>query len=144
MKRDEIECFFNLCATQSKGYLSFEEFKDLYNNPEADKLFRFFISRARKVNEQLREEGIDTIYLPFNLSRLLEHMTLRHRRETVIDRIDANEHIFEKTTDTIKNFVKLFIIDQGAMDTISKDQWSRKIADSLRSRYLDEKAASGQ
>lgn len=33
MTKDEIEIFFELCQTQSKNYLDFEEFKRLYNNP---------------------------------------------------------------------------------------------------------------
>lgn len=36
MSREEIECFFELCKTQTKHYLNFEEFKRLYNNPDAD------------------------------------------------------------------------------------------------------------
>ena len=58
MNREEIECFFELCKTQTKYYLNFDEFKKLYNNPDADALFRFFIKRARAVNENLRNEGV--------------------------------------------------------------------------------------
>lgn len=36
MTKNEISGFFNLCQTQSKGYLNFEEFKELYKNPKAD------------------------------------------------------------------------------------------------------------
>jgi len=127
MNREEIECFFDLCKTNSRGYLSFTEFKDLYTNQSAENLFRFFIKRARKVNEELFGEGVNTIYLPFNLSRLLEHMSLKQRRETVIGRIE-NAHLqTDKTVDTIKNFIKLFIINQGSIDSISNDEWSRKI-----------------
>ena len=74
LSKEEIEAFFDLCSNKSKGVLTFEEFKQLYNNEEADKLFRGYIKRARK--EQ--PEGDDPSgYLPFNLSRLLEHMTLK-------------------------------------------------------------------
>ena len=51
MDKQDIECFFELCKTESKNYLSFEEFKILYNNPEADQLFRFYIKRAKQINE---------------------------------------------------------------------------------------------
>jgi hypothetical protein len=47
----------------------------MYNNPKADELFRFYIKRSR---EKLAEHGKEHDgYLPFNLSRLLEHMTLK-------------------------------------------------------------------
>jgi Ca2+-binding EF-hand superfamily protein len=77
MTKNEIREFFNLCQTHSKGYLNkrhlnFEEFKDLYNNPRADELFRYFIKRSRKINAELQKKGSKQIYLPFNLSRFLE------------------------------------------------------------------------
>jgi hypothetical protein len=50
LSRDEIEIFFELCKTNSRGYLSFGEFKELYQNNGADNLFRFFIKRARDMN----------------------------------------------------------------------------------------------
>lgn len=53
MNRKEIEAFFHLCKSNSRGYLSFNEFKELYNNPSANDLFRFYIKRARKMNEEL-------------------------------------------------------------------------------------------
>lgn len=111
MSREEIEIFFELCKTNCRGYLSFGEFKDLYQNNSADSLFRFFIKRARDMNTKLHGEGMNAVYLPFNLSRLLEHMSLKQRRETVHNRIDDDKFIYGKTIDTVKNFVKLFIID---------------------------------
>ena len=83
LNRNEIQAFLDLCKTNSKSYLSFGEFTDLYKNSSADELFRFFIKRARKLNSKLHGEGINCVYLPFNLSRLLEHMALKQRRETV-------------------------------------------------------------
>ena len=80
MSLKEIECFFDLCKTESKGYLNFDEFRALYKNPSADQLFRYFIKRARSMNQELQGEGVKCIYLPFNLSRLLEHMSLKQRR----------------------------------------------------------------
>ena len=52
---------------------------------------------------------------------------MKQRRETVHNRIQSEKFEYGKTVQTIKNFVKLFIIDQGAIDTISNDEWSRKI-----------------
>ena len=138
MSRKEIEYFFELCKTNSKGYLNFDEFKSLYKNQDADKLFRYFIHRARKINEDLYGKGVNMIYLPFNLSRLLEHMTIKQRRDTVIQRIDRDWMQVDKTVDTVKNFVKLFIINQGALDTISNDEWSRKINQAIiRGNHLE-------
>jgi hypothetical protein len=144
MNRDEIEVFFELCKTNCRGYLSFGEFKALYQNANADTLFRFFIKRARDMNASLHGEGVNTVYLPFNLSRLLEHMSLKQRRETVHNRIDDDKFIYGKTIDTVKNFVKLFIIDQGAIDTISKDEWSRKITTAIAKQELQEKKERGE
>ena len=127
MSKTEIQYFFDLCKANSKGYLSFQEFKKLYNNQDADDLFRYFIKRARQINSELHGEGVDAVYLPFNLSRLLEHMTLKQRRDTVVGRIEADWLNNDKVLETIKNFVKLFIINQGSIDTISNDEWSRKI-----------------
>jgi hypothetical protein len=77
LSRDEIECFFDLCHKSASGYLTFGEFENLYKNPQADELFRFYVKRAREINLKLKDENIDSMYLPFNLSRLLEHMTLK-------------------------------------------------------------------
>lgn len=134
MSREEIEAFFALCSTKSKGVLTFEEFKQLYNNEEADNLFRQYIMRARKLHADNggKEDKDEPMYLPFNLSRLLEHMTLKQRRETVHKRIDETKHVFDKTNECVRNFVKLFIIDRGAIDTMSKDETSRKIAIALQ------------
>lgn len=90
LSRDEIECFFDLCHKSASGYLNFNEFEDLYKNPKADELFRFYVKRARDMNTKLADSKIDQIYLPFNLSRLLEHITLKQRRETVHSRIEKN------------------------------------------------------
>jgi hypothetical protein len=54
-------------------------------------------------------------------------MTLKARRETIHERINNDYMKHEKIIDTVKNFIKLFIIDNGAIDTISRDEWSRKI-----------------
>lgn len=54
-------------------------------------------------------------------------MSLMQRRETMHKRIDQNWINKDTTMENIKNFIKLFIIDKGSIDTISKDEWSRKI-----------------
>jgi hypothetical protein len=96
------------------------------------------------MNSTLHGEGVNKVYLPFNLSRLLEHMSLKQRRETVHNRIDDDKFIYGKTIDTVKNFVKLFIIDQGAIDTISKDEWSRKITAAISKQELLERQQRGE
>lgn len=143
MSKEEIECFFDLCKTQSKYYLNFEEFKKLYNNPDADKLFRFYIKRARQINQNFIKDGIGHIYLPFNLSRLLEHMSLIHRREAMLQRIDENWLNHDTILENIKNFIKLFIIDKGSIETISKDEWSKKINFAIKQQLIKEKEQKG-
>ena len=51
---------------------------------------------------------------------------------------------YDKTIETIKNFIKLFIIDQGAIETISKDEWSRKINLALQQQEIRERQAKGE
>lgn len=46
--------------------------------------------------------------------------------------------------ETVKNFVKLFIIDKGAIDTISKDEWARKISFCIMKKEFEEKKARGE
>ena len=69
--------------------------------------------------------------------RLLEHMALVHRREVISDRIN-NAH-YTEALETVKNFIKLFIIDKGALFTLSKDECSRKISVALMKQYEKEK-----
>ena len=55
-----------------------------------------------------------------------------------MQRIDNDWNDIDKTRDTVKNFLKLFIINQGALDTISNDEWSRKINQAvIRSNHMD-------
>jgi len=63
-------------------------------------------------------------------------MTLKQRRETMRNRIDNNWLQFDSTVDNIKNFIKLFIIDKGAIDTVSKDEWARKINFALKKKEI--------
>jgi len=144
LSKQEIQCFFDLCHSNSKGYLTFDEFKTVYKDPEADRLFRFFIKRARKMNDELYGEGVNSIYLPFNLSSLLEHMSLKARRETLISRIQGDSLSHERVEETLKNFLKLFIINKGQLETISKDEWSRKINAALIQRDYEERKANGE
>ena len=52
--------------------------------------------------------------------------------------------MFDKTNECVRNFVKLFIIDRGAIDTMSKDETSRKIAIALQKKELDERRRNGE
>ena len=65
-----------------------KEFNELYKNPKADDLFRFYVKRARKINQELMIKGMDKIYLPFNLSKFLESIAVKARRETMHHRIE--------------------------------------------------------
>ena len=92
----------------------------------------------------MQQEGIKSIYLPFNIGRLLEHMSLKQRRETVHGRIEDQYLKYDQTVNMIKNFVKLFIIDKGAVDTISQDEWSKKIKTAIYKRELNERRSNGE
>lgn len=59
-------------------------------------------------------------------------------------RIEEGMKDLDKTLETVKNFVKLFIIDKGAIDTISKDEWARKISFCIMKREFEEKKARGE
>jgi hypothetical protein len=59
-------------------------------------------------------------------------------------RIEEGMNDLDKTLETVKNFVKLFIIDKGAIDTISKDEWARKISFCILKREFEEKKARGE
>lgn len=142
--KEEVDAFFEVCKPGAKGSLSFNEFKTLQQNPAADELFRFYIMRSQKENEQNYGKGINNIYMPCNLSRLLEHMTVKQRRETVLQRIDQDRLNPDKVEDTIKNYIKLFIISRGALDSISNDRWSRKVQLELIKHGHKERIAIGE
>ena len=90
ISKPEITSLFATCKTHSKGYFTFEEFKGFYRNKEADQLFKSYIYRARRENTELYGPGVNQIFLPFNLTRLLEHLTLQQRREILVERIRQN------------------------------------------------------
>lgn len=71
-------------------------------------------------------------------------MSLKQRRETVHGRIEGQYLQYDQTISMIKNFVKLFIIDQGAVDTLSEDEWSKKIKAAIYKRELDERMSKGE
>ena len=111
-----------------------KEFNELYKNPKADDLFRFFVKRSRTINEELMKKGVDKIYLPFNLSRFLESIAIKARRETVTRRIENQLMDYDQMVNMVKNFVKLFMIDQGAVESITTTEWSDKIDRGIQQR----------
>ena len=38
----------------------------------------------------------------------------------------------------VKNFVKLFMIDEGAVETITNDEWSKKIDRAIQKKIREE------
>jgi hypothetical protein len=88
-----------------------EEFKKLYSNPKTDELFRMHVKRSRNANEKDKADGKDTHYVPFNMSKFLEHMSLKQRRETVVNRLEKQYLNYKETPNMCKNFIKLFVID---------------------------------
>jgi hypothetical protein len=71
--------------------------------------------------------GSQKIFLPFSLSRFLESVAVKSRRDIVAERIESQLMDYEKMVDMVKNFVKLFMIDEGAVESITNDEWSKKI-----------------
>jgi hypothetical protein len=59
-------------------------------------------------------------------------------------RIEDQYLKYDQTVNMIKNFVKLFIIDKGAVDTISQDEWSKKIKTAIYKRELNERRSNGE
>lgn len=59
-------------------------------------------------------------------------------------RIEDQYLKYDQTVNMIKNFVKLFIIDKGAVDTISQDEWSKKIKTAIYKRELNERMQNGE
>ena len=84
--------------------MNFDEFKSLYQNPNTEQLFRQYVKRSRKDN-------FKQMYVPFNMSKFLEHMSLKQRRETVVGRLEKQYLNYNETENMCKNFVKLFLID---------------------------------
>lgn len=144
ISKEEIDGFFEVAKPGLKGSLSFDEFKTLYQNPAADELFRFYIQRAKKENEQNCGEGVNTSYLPYNMSRLLEHMAIKQRRDIVLERIQNDRLDPDKVEDVMKNYIKLFIISRGALDSVSNDEWSRKIQHAIIRQDHKERIACGE
>jgi len=56
-------------------------------------------------------------------------MALKNRREIITKRIE--EAHYTEAVDIAKNFIKLFIIDRAALDSISKDDCSKKVNESI-------------
>jgi hypothetical protein len=76
----------------------------------------------------MKDEGKKGIYVPFNISKFLEHMSLKQRRNMVVGRLEKQYLDYDQTELMCKNFIKLFVIDQGAVESMVSDEWSKKVA----------------
>ena len=182
----EIQKLFD-CGNDVKTHLTFEEFKNMYKNKEADELFREFSFRSRSEQKSRKDKKMklkcrkghqyetrnycpypggphafasrccacnyevphgevflhclsldcqqdlckdcmfDYDYIPFNISKFLEHMYFKQRRKTMHERISRQHLCFNRYDCMMKDFIKLFIIDQGAIENMSNDEWQMKI-----------------
>lgn len=62
----------------------------------------------------------------------MELVSVRSRREVIARRIENQLLKLDQTVNMVKNFVKLFIIDQGAVESVTNDEWSKKIQRAIR------------
>lgn len=61
-------------------------------------------------------------FLPFNLNRLLDHMSTQSKRDYLVDRIDKHKFDNSHTQNNIKNFIKLFILDESSKESCVKEE----------------------
>ena len=53
----------------------------------------------------------DFDYIPLNISKFLEHMYFKQRRQTIQDKISRKHLCYNEYECMMKDFIKLFIID---------------------------------
>ena len=82
--------------------------------------------------------------MPFNMSKFLEHMSLKQRRETVVGRLEKQYLNHSETENMCRNFVKLFLIDQGAIESMVTDEWSKKITRGIEQHEIEERKLKGE
>ena len=123
MSEDEIKTFYESCPTNECGFINFEEFKDLQRNQKIDALYRKYAIRSRQAHEKRFQQGLTNqrVNLPLSFPRFLEQVSFRSRRSEFIRRLEGQYLKKDETVDMMKNFVKLFVIDEGAVLSASTD-----------------------
>jgi len=126
IRRKELKTLFDLADTDGSGGLSLEEFKRVSENKQAEKIFRRLVKRMR--DEQQRSKDIlGPHFLPYNMSRMLDHLSVMQKRELLVNKIESQKFDLAKTDQNIHSFIKLFILDESAKDSIVKEEQAAKI-----------------
>jgi hypothetical protein len=95
----------------SSGSLDLEEFKAFTQDTKANAAFKAFAQRMRLEHEKRFGQGRVKTYLPFCISRLLEHLSFIGRREVISEAINSGDSHHVPLIN-IKNFIKLFLLNQ--------------------------------
>jgi hypothetical protein len=70
-------------------------------------------------------------FLPFNLNRLLDHLSVMTKRDNLVSKIEKNKFNINETENNIKNFIKLFILDESAKESSIKEESAKIIESTL-------------
>lgn len=113
--RAELVRLFNLVDRDGSGTLDLEEFKAFAQDPKSNEVFKSLIQRMRAEHEKRFGEGRVKTYLPFCITKLLEHLSYLGRREKIFEELRSQPMSTEghSPLQTMKNFIKLFLLNQG-------------------------------
>ena len=73
--RQELVRLFNLVDRDCSGHLDLEEFKAFAQDSRSNQIFKSLIQRMRAEHEKRFGEGRVKTYLPFCITKLLEHLS---------------------------------------------------------------------
>ena len=136
---NELKKLFSIADSDNSGAISITEFKKISDNSIANELFRRWIKKLRQSkykNMQLE------FFLPFNLNRLLDHLSTMTKRDYLMDRIDKHKYDIGETQNIIKTFIKLFILDESAMESCIKEEQAKIIEASWQAVNEKERIAN--
>mmetsp|Transcript_18995 Transcript_18995/g.13790 ORF Transcript_18995/g.13790 Transcript_18995/m.13790 type:complete len:159 (-) Transcript_18995:760-1236(-) len=121
ISRLQLKHIFSIVDSDGNGIITLDEFKRFAENEQANDLFKQLIRKIRE-EHQRRLGGLNMGFMPFNLSRMLDHVSHMTKRDQLLAKIDHDKDDVQKMEQTVKNFVKLFILDEGAKDSIVKEK----------------------
>lgn len=81
-------------------------------------------------------------FLPFNLNRLLDHLSTQSKRDYLMEKIDQHKFDSSHTQVNIKNFIKLFILDESSKESCVKEEQARIVESSLQAVNEKERIAN--
>jgi hypothetical protein len=87
---------------------------------ETNQIYRQVVLRIRKEQEKVFGPGRVKTYLPFCLTKLIENLSLQGQRDAIIDDLESHapHHSISEPIHNIKNFMKLFLLNQDQADKI--------------------------